>query len=57
MIHIWRPGGNLPPVSIEYDLMRSRVEAEKIPTFGGVEESLLVFAHIKIWGVCVFLLK
>ena len=57
MIHIWRPGGNLPPVSIEYDLMRSRVEAEKIPTFGGVVKSLWFFGHIKIWGVCVFLLK
>lgn len=27
MVTIWRPGGNLPPVLIEYDLMRSRVEA------------------------------
>jgi len=30
MIHIWRPGGNLPPVSIEYDLMRSRVEVNVV---------------------------
>ena len=28
MVHMWRPGGNLPPVEIQYDLMRSVVEAQ-----------------------------
>lgn len=27
-MHMWRPGGNLPPVEIQYDLMRSLVEAQ-----------------------------
>ncbi|CAL1141716.1 unnamed protein product, partial [Cladocopium goreaui] len=35
MIHMWRPGGNLPPVLIEYDLMRSRVEVAVVSNGNG----------------------
>eukprot|EP00435_Cladocopium_sp_Y103_P003433 s5185_g1.t1 len=35
MVHMWRPTGNLPPVLIEYDLMRSRVEVAVVSNGNG----------------------
>ncbi|CAJ1375278.1 unnamed protein product [Effrenium voratum] len=37
LVHMWRPGGNLPPLIIEYDLMRSVVEVSVVSNGNGNE--------------------